>query len=425
MAAPGSARRLLIAGDSWRCNPSEWRTMTDSANNEDRNAWSDAEFRQRWRGWLHDHYPAEFRQDHRRPFRRLRGEDQLSWVRLLYRDGWRAPAWPRTAGGMGLDFSKLVIYQQELERIAAARVIDNGETQLGPTLIVYGDEAQRAEYLPRILRGEHVWAQGYSEPNAGSDLASLRTRAERNGAEFSVNGQKIWTTHAQHCTHIFTLVRTGAPGQYSKKQQGISFLLIDLSSPGISIRPLLSTAGESELCEVFFDNVRVPASNLVGDLDKGWDVAKALLGHERVWLGSAAMASQALSLAEQVVRETGQDQDAGIMDRLGQLQADLHDYRLLYAEVCDRIAEQHAQPGPEVSMLKVYVSELQQRITEFSVDVAAEYGGVVGDVRIGNLITDLHWQLMMARPVTIFAGCNEVQRDILAKAVLQLPEAKT
>jgi alkylation response protein AidB-like acyl-CoA dehydrogenase len=397
--------------------------MPDVVQGEDRNSWSDEEFRQRWRAWLAANYPPEFRQDHRRPFRRLRGQDHLRWVRMLSRDGWRAPSWPRSVGGMGLSFRKLVIHQQEMERIDAARVIDNGETQLGPTLILCGNEAQRHEYLPRILSGEHVWAQGYSEPNAGSDLASLRTRAERDGEHFVVTGQKIWTTQAQECTHIFMLVRTGAPGQYAKKQQGISFLLIDLKSPGISIRPILNIAGETELCEVFFDRVRVPAGNLVGEVDRGWDVAKALLGHERVWLGSPAMAAQALKLAEQLVHETGQAQDAGVMDRLAQLSADLHDYRLLYAEICDGLAEHEAQPGAEVSMLKVYISELQQRITEFSVEVAGEYGGSVGDVHIGAMLTDLHWQLMMARPVTVFAGCNEVQRDILAKSVLRLPDA--
>jgi alkylation response protein AidB-like acyl-CoA dehydrogenase len=396
--------------------------MAETTSHPDRNLLSEEDFRHEFRRWLVSHYPPEFRQDQRRPFRRLRGADQLRWVRMLYRDGWRAPAWPREAGGMGLSFRKLLIYQEELERVRAARVIDNGETQLGPTLILSGTEAQKSRYLPRILQGDHIWAQGYSEPAAGSDLASLRTRAERDGEHFVVNGQKIWTTHAQECTHIFTLVRTGAPGQYPKKQQGISFLLIPLDSAGITIRPIVTLAGETELCEVFFDGVRVGADSIVGKLDRGWDVAKALLGHERVWLGSSAMAAQALRLAERVATETGQDDDAGVMDRLAQLTADLHDYRLLYAEICDRLAQDDSQPSAEVSMLKVYVSELQQRITEFSVEMAGEYGGAIGDSRIGTLLTDLHWQLMMARPVTIFAGCSEVQRDILAKAVLRLPD---
>jgi len=389
----------------------------------DRNALPDDEFRQQFRSWLAANYPPEFKQDHRRPFRRLRGENHLRWIRLLHRDGWRAPSWPREAGGMGLSFQKLVIYQQEMERIGAARVIDNGETLFGPTLIHFGSAEQKQHYLPKVLNGEHIWAQGYSEPNAGSDLASLRTRAEDQGDHYVVNGQKIWTTHAEECTHIFMLVRTGAPGQYAKKQQGISFLLIDLKTAGITIRPIRTIAGEVELCEVFFDNVRVPKENLIGELDKGWDLAKALLGHERVWLGSTAMATQALKLAREVVIQTGQQNDAGVMDRLAQLETDLHDYRQLYAEIIDDIAARGAQAGPEVSMLKVYISELQQRITEFSVEMAGIHGGVTGDVQINAMLTDLHWQWMMARPVSIFAGCNEVQRDILARAVLKLPES--
>jgi alkylation response protein AidB-like acyl-CoA dehydrogenase len=390
--------------------------MTETVSRENLNELTDERFRQRLRDWLAAHYPAELRQDHRRPFLRLRGDDLRNWLKLLHAHGWRAPAWPREYGGMGLSFRKQLIYQEEMERASVARIIDNGETQLGPTLIHHGSEAQRAHYLPRILACDDIWCQGYSEPNAGSDLASLRTRAERDGDDFIVTGQKTWTTHATDGTHIFTLVRTG---NYAKKQQGISFLLIDLKAPGVSVRPLLNIAGEEEFCEVFFDRVRVPAANLVGPLDQGWTVAKALLGHERIWLGSAALAGKALALARQLMRELDLGDDVGVADRLAALSADLHDYQLLYAEICDRVAEQGA-PGPEVSVLKVYVSELLQRITEFSADIVAEYGGVVGDVRIGDTVTDLHWQLMMARPVTIYAGCNEVQRDILAKSVLGL-----
>ena len=292
-----------------------------------------------------------------------------------------------------------------------ARIIDLGETQLGPTIIKMGSPEQSEYYLPRILNCEHVWCQGYSEPNAGSDLASLRTSAELDGDEFVVNGQKIWTTHANDSTHIFTLVRTG---KFEKKQQGISFLLIDLDTPGISIRPIINLAGEDEFCEVFFESVRVPKANLVGELHQGWTVAKALLGYERVWIGSPAL-----------VQQLGLEDDRGVMDELAQLQADLHDYRLLYSRTCDAIADSGKAPGPEVSMLKVYASELLHRLTEFNVEVGAEYGAVVGDVAIGgdstaDMQADLYWQLMMARPVTIFAGANEIQRDILAKTVLGL-----
>ncbi|MES2320772.1 MAG: acyl-CoA dehydrogenase family protein [Pseudomonadota bacterium] len=392
--------------------------MADLALRSALAALPEEEFRARLRAWLEQYYPAEWRQDHRRPFLRLRGEHLSTWLRLLNEHGWRAPAWPLEYGGMGLSFRKQLIYHEETERAKVARIIDNGETQLGPTLIKCGTEAQRSYYLPRILDCTDIWCQGYSEPGAGSDLASLRTQAIREGDEFVVSGQKIWTTHATEGTHIFTLVRT-ATGP--KKQFGISFLLIDLHAPGVTIRPIANIAGEDEFCEVFFDAVRVPAENLVGELDQGWNVAKALLGHERIWLGSPALAATALELAQALVAAGGLSDDLGVTDRLSVLQADLHDYRLLYAEICNDIAARDAQPGPEVSVLKVYVSELLQRITEFSVDIGAEDGGMTGDVCVNGLNTDLHWQLMMARPVTIYAGANEVQRDILAKSVLKMP----
>jgi alkylation response protein AidB-like acyl-CoA dehydrogenase len=391
--------------------------MSESRQQSHPSEWSDDDFRLRFRAWLQEHYPSQWRQDHRRPFRRLRGEEANSWLRTVHEHGWRAPAWPREYGGMGLSFRKQLIYHEELEHAGVARIIDLGETQLGPTLIKLGNDEQKREYLPKILDCRQVWCQGYSEPNAGSDLASLRTQAVLDGEHFVVNGQKIWTTHANDSSHIFLLVRTG---KYPKKQQGISFLLVDLKTPGIRIQPILNLAGEDEFCEVFFDDVRVPKQNLVGQIDDGWTVAKALLGYERVWIGSPALCGKALALAEQLLIETGQGSDAGVTDRLAQLAADLHDYRLLYAETCDRIAA-GGQPGPEVSALKVYASELLQRITRFNADIGAEYGGVVGDVVLGNTLTDLHWQSMMALPPTIFAGANEIQRDIIAKTVLKLP----
>lgn len=381
---------------------------------QDMNELSDKDFRMAFREWLKEFYPQEFRQDHHRPFRRLRHDDHVRWLRLLNDHGWRAPAWPREYGGMGLEFRKQIIYFEEMERIGAARVLDNAATMLGPILIHYGTEEQKRKYLPKILSGENTWSQGYSEPGAGSDLASLRTRADRDGDHFVINGQKIWTSHATDHTHIFVLVRTG---KYEKKQQGISFLMADITSPGITIRPIMTLAGEDELCEIFFDNVRVPVENLVGELDKGWTIAKELLGHERIWLGSPAQADKALELAGKLVEELGLENDHGVIDRLAALTADLHDYRHLFSEICEKIAEGGAN-GPEVSVLKVFVNELLQRITEFNVSVAGEYGAVIGDVMVGNTLTDLHWQFMMSRPVTIFGGANEIQRDILARAVL-------
>ncbi|MDG1904361.1 MAG: acyl-CoA dehydrogenase family protein [Arenicella sp.] len=383
-----------------------------------RNSLSDQEFRSELRGFLNEHYPAHLRQDFHRPFRRLRGDEARSWLSIVHQHGWRAPAWPTQWGGMGLSFRKQMIYHEELESSGVARIIDLAESQLGPILIQHGSAAQRDYYLPRMLNCEHVWCQGYSEPNAGSDLASLQMQARLQGDHYLVSGQKIWTTHANDSTHIFALVRTG---RFEKRQQGISFLLIALDTPGISIRPIDNLAGEDEFCEVFFDEVKVPAENLVGEQHMGWSVAKALLGFERVWIGSPALAAKAFDLAKHVVNVCNLRGDTGVIDRLAVLSADLHDYRLLYTRMCDQIADGGGQPGAEVSMLKVYASELLQRISEFSQDIAAEWGGVIGDVEINGHLMDLHWQLMMARPVTIFAGANEVQRDIIAKTVLGMP----
>lgn len=387
--------------------------MSDSNARDDKNLLSDDEFRARLRDWVTTHYPEDRRQSHHRPFRRLYGRRLREWLKTLNDHGWRAPAWPKEYGGMGLSFRKQLIYKEEMHHAGVSRIVDNGETMLGPTIMQHGTSQQKALYLPRILASEDHWAQGYSEPNAGSDLASLGTRAELRDDHFVVNGQKIWTTFATECTHIFCLVRTG---QFEKKQQGISLLLFDLQQPGITIRPILNIAGEEELCEVFFDDVKVPKDNLLGELHQGWTVAKAILGHERIWVGSHEMASSALALSYHLIRETAQDTDPLLLDELAGLTADLHDYKGLYADACDEV-ERTGQISAEVSMLKIYASELMQRITEFNVRVVREYSLASGDVRVGETLTNPHWQLMMARPTTIYAGCNEVQRDILSASM--------
>lgn len=386
-------------------------------SNTDLNQLDDNDFRLRWRTWLEQHYPEAWKRSNHRPFLRFHGQALRQWLQTLNNHGWRAPDWPRQYGGLELSFRKLLIYKEELNRVGVGRIIDNGETQLGPTLMKFGTEAQKAYYLPRILRSEHHWAQGYSEPNAGSDLASLKTRAELQGDHFVVNGQKIWTTFAQEATHIYMLVRTG---QFEKKQQGISFLLMDITAPGISIRPIHNIAGETELCEVFFDDVKVPAENLVGELHQGWTIAKSLLGHERIWLGDPTMCLSAFALSKQLLTSTGKNTDPVVMAEFAQLHADLHDYQSLYADICDQVANSH-DIGGEASMLKVFASELLQRITEFNVRLGDEYALASGDISLGNMPVNLPWQLMMARPTTIYAGCNEVQRDILA-AGMGLPK---
>lgn len=383
----------------------------------DRNLLSEQDFRDEFRAFLAQHYPAVWRQDSLRPFRRLRGNEARSWLQTLHMNGWRAPAWPRAHGGMELSFAKQMIYHEELEHAHVARIIDLGETQLGPVLMAHGTALQQSNFLPRILDCQDIWCQGYSEPGAGSDLANLRTSAVRVGDDFVLNGQKIWTTHADDSSHIFLLVRTG---KFDRKQQGISFLLVDLATPGITIRPIQTLAGDADFCEVFFENVRVPTDSLVGQEHCGWTVAKALLGYERVWLGSPTLCARALELATSIAHRSGKLQDSFLATRLAELTADMHDHRQLYKRYCDRIS-QSGTPGSEVSVLKINASELLCRLTEFCLELLDEAGGRLGEFGLNGLDIDPHWQFMMARPTTIFGGSNEIQRNILAKTVLNLP----
>ncbi|WP_315123324.1 acyl-CoA dehydrogenase [Comamonas antarctica] len=373
---------------------------------------SDSEFAARLEAWLQAHYPPEWRQP---IVLRLRGAAERDWLGTLHRHGLRAPGIARAHGGMGLPLRKQLLYKQVFDAHGVARVLDMGSTLLAPILIRYGTAEQQARFLPGILRGEEVWCQGYSEPGAGSDLASLRTRAERRGDVLIVNGQKIWTSHANNASRIFMLVRTG---QYERKQQGISLLLVDLNSPGITVRPIVNMAGDDEFCEVFFDNVEVPASRLLGPLDDGWNVAKSLLGVERLVNGSPALAQQAFNYLRQML-DAAPDMRAAALpnDRLAQLACELHDFHGLYAETC-AVALAGQTLDAEYSVLKLVSTELFQKIVELVMDLAAERGAVNGAQAFGAVNIDLHRLYMVSRPGTIYGGASEVQRDILARSLL-------
>jgi alkylation response protein AidB-like acyl-CoA dehydrogenase len=381
---------------------------------EDLNALPNDKFRARFRGWLEANYPPEWRE----PITfRISGEAEKRWLRMLYDAGWRAPAWPKEYGGMELGLDKQLIYHHELEAFKAARCLDSGGALLAPVLMKYGTAAQKAKELPAILRGEILWCQGYSEPNAGSDLASLKTSAVLDGEYFVINGQKIWTTLAAFAERMFILVRTSKTG---RKQTGISFLLLDMDTPGVTVRPIMNLAGEDELCEVFFENVRVPRENLIHEIDKGWDVAKTLLGGERIANGAPTLPRQAFEILETLIAGLGLNEDASVQDRRAELLCDLHDLSVLFAEVSDA-AIRGVTDDAALSFMKVLATELFQRISEEMLRLVDESAGAVEPAGIGGVSADLRKIYMIARPSSIYAGANEVQRNIVARMLLGAP----
>ena len=373
----------------------------------DYNALSDDAFRAQVRAFVTSRYPEELR------FlpRRVRMSEIRDWWRTLYEKGWIAPNWPQDMGGMGLDAGKMVIFLEELERHGVARAADQGITQVGPIIMKYGNAAQKEYYLPRTLSGEIIWCQGYSEPNAGSDLANLQTSAVIDGERFVINGQKIWTTLAHDATHIYLLVRTD---KQVKKRQGISFLLVDLATPGITVRPIRNIAGHEEFCQVFFDDVRVPRDTLVGRLNDGWTIAKALLGFERLNIGSPRRPQYALMRLEMLARAKGLLDDAGFVDRYVALKLDLEDLAALYARYVEQV--KRGEPlGPDVSSLKIWAMEAWQRLTELLVETGAEDGVIEGAHDFAGAEIDFLAPFYYARPATIYGGSSEIQRNIVSK----------
>ena len=379
---------------------------------EDLDALGDEAFRQTVRGWLLANYPEELRD----PPKRLHWRDNKVWYFKLAEKGWLCPGWPKQHGGMGLSAGKQIIMVEEFERHGVARTNDHGIIMVGPLLIAHGTDAQRAEFLPKILAGEHIWCQGYSEPGAGSDLAALRTEAVDDGDHWIVNGSKIWTTLANDANWIFVLVRTD---KSAKMQQGISFLLVPMDSPGITVRPIWTIDLHDEFCEVFFDNVRVPKAWTVGAVNNGWSMAKALLGHERIYLGSPKLSGYALGRLKLLAERMGVADDPGFIDSYTKLRLELADLKALHATYVD-IVRRGETLGPDVSMLKVIQTELFQKITDTMLDVAGENAGLLEPIE-GNRELNPSGLFLQARPASIYGGSNEIQRNILAKNVLELP----
>lgn len=383
------------------------------AQQRDWNALGDEEFRRIAADFFETHVPKHLKFLSRRP----RWVEVSEWYMTMSRHGWLCPAWPQEWGGMGLSQSKALVYMEELERSGAPRVMDQGLMNIGPLLIAHGDDEQRKRFLPKIISGEHLWCQGYSEPNAGSDLASLRTEARLEGDEFIINGQKIWTSVAFDATHMFALVRTD---KTVKKQAGISFLLIDMRQPGITVRPIRNIAGHDELCEVFLDNVRTPRENLVGELNAGWTIAKALLGFERIWSGSPRQSTLALLRLERLARASGKMDDPAFVDKYTQVTMDVLDSAAAYERFA-QIMRTGGSFGVEVSMLKIWATESCQRVTELMVEAAGDLGTLLGEVDVNGESIDILYPFLDCRAFTIYGGSSQVQRNILAKQVLELP----
>lgn len=388
------------------------RETVEAPVENDWNAMSDEGFRQYVRQFIESEYP----EDKRYISRKLHWEEIGDWHTKTYEKGWAAPNWPKEHGGMGLEPSKLIIFTEEQERWGVARVPGElGVTMVGPLLIKNGTPEQQEKFLPGILSGKDIWCQGYSEPNSGSDLASLKTTAVLDDDEFVVNGQKTWTTRATESNWMFVLVRTE---KSERKQEGISFLLMDFSSPGITVRPIDNLAGNPEFAEVFLDNVRVPKENLVGELNKGWGVAKSLLSFERLFLGSPKQSQYALNRLQTFALERNLTADPVFMARFNELRLDVLDLESAYTSFAEQV--KRGQPlGPDISLLKVWGTETCQRICDFLVEVAGTDGGVLGNV--GSTSVDVMNLYYYSRPGTIYGGSNEIQRNILAKQVLTLP----
>ena len=350
------------------------------------------------------------------------------WHSILNAKGWLATTWPKAFGGPGWTPVQKHIFEEECCRAYAPRIVPFGLNMLGPVLQKFGTAEQQESILPRILSGEDWWCQGYSEPGAGSDLASLKTRAIREGDEYIINGQKTWTTLGQHANKIFCLVRTSSEG---KPQEGISFVLVDLDTPGIEMRPIRLIEGGHEVNEVFFTDVRVPVSNLVGEENKGWTIAKFLLSHERTGIAGVGFSMQALeevkSLAHTIRRGAKRLIDDPLFAaRLAKVEIDLEAMKITNLRMLFQAQKQGA-PGPETSMLKIKGTVINQELRDLARralgPLAAPFPGHVsdGNILFGPVDTAFNAaRYFNNRKTSIFGGSNEIQRNILTKTMLEL-----
>jgi len=355
---------------------------------------------------------------------RVSREHTLRWQKILHERGWGAPSWPREWGGPGWDPVKQHIFDEECALAGAPRQLPFGLRMVGPVLMRFGSEWQKQRFLPRIPSAEDWWCQGYSEPGAGSDLASLATRAIRKGDRYVVTGQKTWTTLAQHANWMFCLARTDPE---AKKQEGISFLLIDMKSRGVTVRPIYLLDGSDEVNEVFLDDVEVPVELRVGEENQGWTIAKYLLEHERTNIANIGINKRELARAKRLAHELRRNgrplaDDPQFAARLAEVEIDLMALEITNLRV---LAEARARgaPGPMASMLKIKGSEIYQRIAELILEAhgtAALPARADAGAHGGWALAPAAAFYLNLRKVTIYGGSNEIQRGIIAKHVLQL-----
>ena len=381
-------------------------------------------FREEVRAWLQASLPDELREKVAN-YQELEKDDLMRWHKILAQKGWIAPEWPVEWGGQDWAVVQRYIFEEECSFAGCPPLMPFGLKMCAPVLFRFGTEAQKKRFLPRIYHGDDFWCQGYSEPGSGSDLASLKTSAIREGDYYVVTGQKIWTTMAQFADWIFCLVRTDP--RTPKKQEGISFLLMDMKTPGITIRPLMLMDGRHEVNEVFFDEVKVPAENLVHKEGDGWTVAKYLLGYERMGTGQVGASKRDLArlktlAAQQLKNGKPLIDDPRFRDKLSRVEVELMALEITNLRFLDQLRSGRA-PGAEVSLLKITGTEIQQALTELMVEAVGPLAQPFKSIAAADL--DQFTAALMPRycnyrKTTIYAGSNEIQRNIIAKMSLGL-----
>jgi alkylation response protein AidB-like acyl-CoA dehydrogenase len=388
------------------------------------------EFRDEVRAFMAERLPAEIRQKVLGGLHTSR-EDTIRWQRILHARGWGGPSWPKEFGGTGWDPVRQYIFEEEGSAAGAPRQLPFGLKMVGPVIMQFGNAAQQRRFLPRILSADDWWCQGYSEPGSGSDLASLKTRAERKGDHYVVNGQKTWITLAQHADWIFCLVRTDPA---AKPQAGISFLLVDMHAPGVAVRPIIMLDGGHEVNEVWFEDVKVPAENLVGEENKGWTYAKFLLGHERTNIAGIGASKRELARLKQIAsqeRKHGRPllEDPLFAARVAQVEIDLMALEITNLRVVSAEAERRA-PGPEASLLKIKGTEIQQALSELMMQAVGPYAlpfrheameaGFRGAPAGPEYAAPLAATYLNYRKTSIYGGSNEIQKNIITQMILGL-----